>query len=170
MKRIIEVVPYDPNWPKMFLAARDELNEVLGKEILELHHIGSTAVRGISAKPVIDMLAVVDKIETADNWGSTLEKPGYAALGEYGIPGRRFFTRDTGGQRSHHLHVFGRGDPEIARHLQFRDSLKANPGIKRYYSRLKESLAKQFPEDMESYIKGKKDFIDKVIVDNQSEA
>ena len=169
MKRIIEVVPYDPNWPKMFLAARDELNEILGKEILELHHIGSTAVRGISAKPVIDMLAIVNRIETADVWGHKLEKLRYNALGEYGIPGRRFFMRDTGGKRSHHLHVFAKGNPEIERHLQFCDILKANPGVKRYYSRLKELLAKKFPDDIESYIKGKKDFIDKVIVDYQSE-
>ena len=159
-----------PDWPKMFLAARGELTEALGKEILELYHIGSTAVRGISAKPVIDMLAVVDSIETADSWIPALAKLGYTALGEYGIPGRRFFMRDTGGKRSHHLHVFAKGDPEIERHLQFCDILKANPGIKRYYSRLKESLAKKFPDDIESYIKGKKDFIDKVIVDYQSEA
>ena len=167
MKRTVEVVNYNPDWPKMFIAARDDLNEVLGKDILEIHHIGSTAVRGISAKPIIDMLAVVNRIEVADNWKTDLNKLRYNTHGEYGIPGRRFFSRDTGGKRTHHLHVFAEGNPQIKRHLQFRDSLKANPGVKRYYSRLKESLAAKFPEDIESYIKGKKDFIDKIVMDNR---
>ena len=87
------------------------------------------------------------------------EAIGYINKGEYGIPGRQFFTRDTNGDRTHHLHVFQIGHPDIERHTVFRDFLRANPDAAREYEKLKEKLAKRFPKQSSNYTAAKSDFI-----------
>jgi GrpB-like predicted nucleotidyltransferase (UPF0157 family) len=84
---------------------------------------------------------------------------GYQPKGEFGIPGRRFFIKGNDSARTHHVHVFQTGDPEVERHLGFRDYMIAHPQEAQAYHRLKEELAQKFPEDIESYIEGKDGFI-----------
>jgi len=125
-----------------------------------LHHIGSTAVPGILAKPIIDMLGVVEHLDWVDQNTHALERLGYEAMGAYGIDGRRYFRKsDAGGVRSHHLHVFQASSPHIDRHLAFRDYLRAHGGVAQRYSDLKAALVRQADATRETYIDGKDPFI-----------
>lgn len=159
MTRRVEVVPYHTDWPEKFSAEAGKLKAVFGGKLLSIHHFGSTSIPGISAKPIIDILLIVRDIETVDSLAPRLEALGYHAVGEYGIPGRRFFYKGTDEIRSHHLHVYENGNPHILRHLVFRDYMRSHPISARDYARLKEDLAREFPEDMEGYIAGKNAFV-----------
>ncbi len=158
-RRRIEVVPYDSQWPEQFAEAAGQIQAVMGAVLLRIHHIGSTSIPGIQAKPVIDLLGEVSEIEAVDAFNAALGELGFAARGENGIPGRRYFSKKTGGLDSHHLHIFQAGNPEIARHLAFRDYLRAHPGEAAAYSHLKENLAEQYRYDPLGYTDAKSDFI-----------
>ena len=127
--------------------------------IIGIYHIGSTSIPGIKAKPILDFVMEVPDLDDILEAIADFEDLGYNSKGEYGIPGRQFFTRDTDGERSHHLHVFQTGHPDIERHTIFRDYLRGNPEAAREYEELKESLAKRFPQQSNSYTEGKSDFI-----------
>lgn len=159
MTRKVEVVTYHTIWPERFEQEARALAEVFGKLLVSIHHFGSTSIPGASAKPIIDILVSVTDIEGVDKLNPRLRELGYSAVGEYGIPGRRFFYKGTHDLRSHHLHVYQVGSPHILRHLAFRDYMRAHPHSARAYSLLKEQLAVQYPEDMESYIAGKDHFV-----------
>jgi len=159
MVRRIEVVPYDPDWPNLFRVEADRIVAVLGHEVVAIHHIGSTAIPGISAKPIIDMLVEVQDIKKIDDFNEEMIKRGYRPQGEFGIPGRRFFIKGGDATRTHHIHTFQTGHPGIEQHLNFRDYMIAHPEEAQAYSRLKEELARRFPHDIEGYMAGKDGFI-----------
>ena len=160
MTRKIEVVPHNPRWAAMFQTEADQLATVFGSAALAIEHIGSSAIPGIKAKPIIDILVVVEDIERVDNFNEQMMTLGYEPRGEFGIPGRRYFsTGHSDADRPRHVHVFQSGNPQVARHIDFRDYLRAHPDDAQAYSRLKETLAKKFPNDAESYTNGKSDFI-----------
>lgn len=154
----IRVVPQDPAWAGIFEAEASRLSSVLGEEVLAIHHIGSTAIPGIKAKPVIDILIEVREIEKIDGFDRAMSRLGYEVRGEYGLPGRRYFTKNQGPIRTHNVHIYQRGNPEIERHLAFRDYMTSHPEDARAYSRLKEELASKFPTDIEGYMDGKDAF------------
>ncbi len=145
---------YNEKWPFLFKEEAEKLKLLFGSEIVEIHHIGSTAVPGLKAKPIIDMLPVVKNIELVDSYNEEMKKFGYEPKGENGLPGRRYFKKG-GDNRSHHVHIYQIGHPDITRHLAFRDYLREHPVEKEQYGALKTTLAKQFPYDIDSYIKGK---------------
>ena len=120
--RILTVVDYDEMWPTLFENERTLLQMTLGKVISRIHHIGSTSVPGLSAKPVIDILIEVANLEELDSLNQAMEGVGYTVRGENGILNRRYFTKG-GNQRSHHIHAFATGDAQIIKHLAFRDYL-----------------------------------------------
>ncbi len=153
--RHIVVLPHDPTWAGAFEAEAALLRPVFGINLVALHHIGSTAIPGIHAKPVIDILPVVMDIAAVDALNPKMEALGYQPKGEYGIPGRRFFMKDIDGVRSHHVHAFEQGDSEIERHLNFAAYLRAHPEEAQEYSQLKIELAQQFPHDIDGYCEGK---------------
>jgi GrpB-like predicted nucleotidyltransferase (UPF0157 family) len=159
VQRRVEILPYRAEWPALFRAEADRLSGVLGEEMLAIHHIGSTAIPGISAKPIIDILVEVTDIAAVDRYSPALVEIGYTAHGEYGIPGRRFYTKGGDEARTHHLHIFQSGDPEIQRHLSFRDYMLAHPREARRYGLLKEELACKYPADINGYMDGKDAFI-----------
>jgi GrpB-like predicted nucleotidyltransferase (UPF0157 family) len=159
MTRHVEVLPYHNEWPAQFETEADALKAIFGDQVITVHHFGSTSIPGSSAKPIIDILITVRAIQCADLLAQELMKLGYVAVGEYGIPGRRFFYKGTEDMRTHHLHVYQHDNPNILRHIAFRDYLRTHPVPARQYSRLKEELARAFPEDMDSYIAGKNDFV-----------
>ncbi|WP_233505429.1 GrpB family protein [Sporosarcina sp. BI001-red] len=139
----------------------DEGQEPIACVNLEVHHIGSTAVSGLSAKPVIDLLLVVQSISRVDQVNEAMRDIGYEAKGENGIKGRRFFQKG-GNARSHHVHVFEEGSPAITRHLLFRDFLRAYPTRAKEYGELKTRLAVQYPFDIYKYIEGKSELIQQI--------
>jgi GrpB-like predicted nucleotidyltransferase (UPF0157 family) len=162
MKRKIEVHPHDPNWRHQFDIEAERLRAILGQLVLEVHHIGSTAIPGIKAKPIIDILIIVKNIQLVDAYNCAMIQNGYLPRGEFGIPGRRFFIKGDEANRSHHLHIYAANHPEIARHLNFRDYLIAHPEAAEEYSELKESLVKQFPHSGPDYTQGKDSFIQSI--------
>ncbi len=154
------VVPHDPTWADAFHAEAALVSAALGDALVQLHHIGSTSIPGIHAKPVIDMLGEATNLALIDERSSALVELGYEGLGECGIPRRRYFRKDNAaGHRTHHLHIFASGDVELARHLAFRDFLRAHPQIARKYSDLKRQLMIACEGDIERYIDGKDAFI-----------
>jgi GrpB-like predicted nucleotidyltransferase (UPF0157 family) len=157
--RKVDVTSYEPAWPGMFEAEARQLKAELGKIVTAIHHIGSTAIPGMAAKPIIDILMEVSDIDLLDGYDLLMQGLGYIPKGEYGIAGRRFFIKGSEVVHSHHLHVFQQGDKNIIRHLAFRDYLKMYPTVAREYSQLKFSLAQQFPEDIDGYIAGKDAFV-----------
>ena len=136
----------------------EKLNLIFGDEIIDIHHIGSTAVPGLKAKPIIDIMPVVKDINNVDKYNREMQEIGYEPKGENGIVRRRYFQKG-GDNRSHHVHIYQIGSYEIKRHLAFRDYLKLHPNEMKQYGELKEKLARQFPNDIESYINGKDQFV-----------
>jgi len=156
----IAVVPYDPAWPREFVRSSRAVVAALGPNLLAIHHIGSTSISGMHAKPVIDMLAVVADISAVDRHSVAMTQLGYEVMGEFGIEGRRYFRRDDSARRrTHQVHAFAEGSLHVARHLAFRDFMRAHPTLARQYGDLKQRLAVAHPHDMEAYMKGKDAFI-----------
>lgn len=158
MSFVVKVVPYDPKWALMFESEAKLIQQALGSNCIEVHHIGSTSVPGLSAKPIIDILPVVKNILGVDVAGAAMEKLGYEAKGEYGIAFRRYFQKG-GNVRTHNVHVYEEGDPEISRYLKFRDWMRSHADDAQAYSRLKTSLAEKFPDDILNYCFGKDAFV-----------
>jgi GrpB-like predicted nucleotidyltransferase (UPF0157 family) len=156
----IEILTYSPTWATEFASESARLRGVLDDVLVAMHHIGSTAIPGCDAKPIIDMLAVVTNLDDLDARTRHLEGLGYEAMGEFGIPGRRYFRKGSAFEdRTHQIHAFADDSPEIVRHLAFRDYLRDNPEVVREYVALKRRLAAEHPTDVEAYTDGKSAFI-----------
>jgi len=134
------------------------LHSILKELLVEIHHIGSTAIPGICAKPVIDILPVVKDISKVDELNEVFEAKGYEARGEFGLPGRRYFIKGEP-ERTHHIHIYQEGNPEIIRHLAFRDYMRYHPMEAKEYSELKEKLAQEYADNRDAYIDGKDAFV-----------
>jgi GrpB-like predicted nucleotidyltransferase (UPF0157 family) len=144
----------------MFNAESRLVLDALGDNAITAHHIGSTAIPAVVAKPVIDMLIVVADIALVDTCNTAMQRIGYEVMGEYGISARRYFRKDNdAGIRTHHVHVFAQRSPHVKRHLAFRDFMNAHPQWAAEYSELKRELAAKHPESNQHYYNGKSDFI-----------
>lgn len=157
-KRKVEVLPYQEGWALKYFEEAEQIKAILEKELISIHHIGSTSIIGMSAKPIIDILVEVKEIAKVDDYNKMMESLDYSSKGENGIKGRRYFQKG-GMDRTHHIHIYGTGNQEINRHLNFRDFLIENQEQAKAYANLKEKLAIAYPYDIESYIKGKDAFI-----------
>lgn len=159
--RIIEVVKHDPNWKNQYIDEANKISKIMGKDIVEIHHIGSTAIHGIYAKPVIDILIGVKSILDVDKYDDEMKQLGYIPKGEYGIEGRRFYLKGLI-NRTHHVHVFEIDNPEIKKHLNFRDYMNEHPEDAKRYEELKKDLALRFRYDNDGYCDGKDEFIKEI--------
>lgn len=159
MARKIEVVAYRPEWEKFYREEAHKIKVILGKNCLSIYHIGSTAVKGLAAKPILDIMPVVKDISLVDAHNKEFEALGYECMGEFGIPGRRFFKKG-GDLRTHHVHIFeNQNTSAINRHLAVRNYLKSHPAEAAAYGDLKKKLAAQFPFDNDGYCQGKDAFV-----------
>ena len=124
--RTIEIEPYCDGWPKLYETEARKIQLFLGTNCLSTYHIGSTAIEGMSAKPIIDILVEARNIEDIDLVYENFEELGYISKGEYGIEGRRFFHKGEE-IRTHHIHFFEASNPELQRHKYFVEFLSCHP-------------------------------------------
>lgn len=162
MKRLVDVVPYNPDWPIQYRQEAALLWGALGSVLVSTHHFGSTSVPGLSAKPVIDILGATKDITLIDPFNEKMIALGYEPRGEYGIPGRRYFFKGSEWVHFVHVHIFEQNSSEFLRHLAFRDYLRTHPQDAQAYGALKEKLAVQYHEDIEGYMDGKDAFVKEV--------
>lgn len=156
----IVVVEYDPMWKEKYETEAARLREILKDILISIDHIGSTSVEGLTAKPIIDILPVVTDIERVDDYNAEFEALGYECMGEYGIPGRRYFRKGGEEHRAFHIHIFGQDSiHDIRRHLAVRDYLRSHKEVADAYGDLKKKLALQFPNDIDGYCDGKDAFV-----------
>ncbi|MBU0755026.1 MAG: GrpB family protein [Planctomycetes bacterium] len=147
----------------MFEKESSLISKIFADLLIGIYHIGSTSVPGLAAKPVIDMLLVVNNIRKADYRNVKMQVLGYEAKGEFGIPGRRFFTKGEDDARTHHLHAFEPGNPAVAKHLDFRDYLIEHPADAAAYGKLKKALSTKYRNDCEAYMAGKDPLIKEIL-------
>lgn len=157
---MIEVIDYDSSWHAAFAAEKIHLQEAIGSNAVSVEHIGSTAVVGLAAKPIIDILIAVTSLSELDRANDVIAALGYAVKGENGITGRRYFQKGTN-QRSHHVHAFKVDDIHLHRHRVFKDYLIAHNEIALAYGLIKKSAAAKSNNDVNVYMAFKNSFIQK---------
>lgn len=165
----IIIVDYNPLWVKQFEAESAKIWQALGSEIVRIEHFGSTAVPGLAAKPVIDLLVGVHSLEQSQSRLPVLEALGYFYWQENPHPERMFFVKGMppyGLQRTHHLHIV-EADSDLWERLRFRDYLQSHPEELQRYAALKRELAKKFRTDREAYTHAKSDYIQAVMTKAQ---
>jgi GrpB-like predicted nucleotidyltransferase (UPF0157 family) len=163
----IQIVPYDPAWPGLFEAEAQRLGAALDSgQVLGIEHFGSTAVPGLAAKPIIDILIAVGSLKRAK---ATMIEPilalGYVYWAENPKRDRMFFVKGMppyGERRTHHIHITGLDGEMWCRRLPFRDHLRANPDEARRYEALKYDLARRYPTDRDGYSEAKTDYVEGV--------
>lgn len=147
----VQLVPYDPEWANLAKMHSARL-AVLGSVLVTVHHIGSTSVPGLAAKPIIDLMPLVTGLSDLDREQSRIETLGYGWHGELGIPGRRYCTlSDESGNRIVQLHFFEANSPHVTRHLAFRDYLRAHPEEMKAYEKEKQRARDLYPDDSHAY-------------------
>ena len=156
----IEIAEYDPAWPGAYERERAAILGALGDLVFAIEHVGSTAVPGLGAKPIIDMMVAVRGVfDDGQRCVAPLQALGYEYMGERGIPGRLFFARPIPRPRTHHLHMVEPESDFWCRHLLFRDYLRGHPEEARAYYELKVRLAARFQADRDAYTEAKTEFI-----------
>jgi GrpB-like predicted nucleotidyltransferase (UPF0157 family) len=157
----IELRPQDPQWPACFDEATLALSAVLGRYALDIQHVGSTSIAGISAKPVIDIAIAIQQYPLPDELLAAVEALGYTYLGEYGIPHRHlFFRRD--GPVGYNVHINELANDQFQRHVLFRDYMRAHPDAAREYENLKRELAARY-NDVSTYADKKSEFVQGIL-------
>lgn len=153
-------------WKTQFAEESRQLQAVFGRNVMSVHHIGSTAISNILAKPIIDILVVVRSLADIDNATHSSGDFGYEAKGTYGIEGRRYFRKTNArGIRTHHIHMYEIGSAHITRHIAFRDYLRAHPDVAEQYSAVKAKLADADGKIDTGYQAGKGGFVKAVECD-----
>jgi len=159
----IRLVPYDPAWPARFDEERVALTDAIGKWVLcGIHHVGSTAVPGLEAKPIIDILVGVGDLEGSRACFEPLARLGYV-YAPYLPDEMRWFCKPHPSRRTHHLHLVPIGSKRYRDELTFRDLLRADARLADEYLDLKRALAGRFANDREAYTDAKSDFIRRAI-------
>jgi GrpB-like predicted nucleotidyltransferase (UPF0157 family)/predicted GNAT family acetyltransferase len=157
----VEVVPYNTNWPYLFEREAAIVRQLLGDNCIDIHHIGSTSVVGLCAKPVIDMIPVVKNILQVDQCSTVMEAEGFQVRGEYGMPFRRFFIKEAPHDACN-VHVYEKGNLEIERHVRFRDYMRTHDQARQAYAALKTELAQKHSQDRMAYCLGKTAFVQEI--------
>ena len=162
MNAPVEIAAYDPCWPGIFTELRDQITSALGPLAHAIEHVGSTAIPGLAAKPIIDIDVVISSPADLPAVITKLRPLGYHPEGDLGVPGREAFTTPPG-TPPHHLYVCVAGSAPLERHLALRDLLRARPDLTRAYAALKRSLADQYRNDRTAYTNGKTTFIEQAL-------
>ena len=154
------IVAYDERWPSLFAAEVERLRPVFGPRLVDLHHVGSTAVPELDAKPEIDLLAIVRRDADVSTWTEALARLGYTR-GRDLAEDHHFFKRDIAGVRTHKLHVCPDSHPAASRMLTLRDHLRSDSADREAYSLLKRRLERRV-DDIGTYLEAKRPFLDRI--------
>jgi GrpB-like predicted nucleotidyltransferase (UPF0157 family) len=157
----VVVVDYDPQWPELFQALRRRIAGALG-DVAAIEHVGSTAVPGLAAKPIIDIDALLASADALPAAIEGLASLGYTHQGNKGVPEREAFLAPADGP-PHHLYVCPPSSREFRRHVAFRDYLRAHPKEAKAYAELKRTLALRFRENRTEYNTGKGEFVEEIV-------
>lgn len=159
----VTVVPYDEQWENDFEKIKREIERAVGGLIVGIEHVGSTSVRGLAAKPCIDMDVVIRDASVFEAVAKGLNRIGYIHEGNLGIEGREAFNYSGKEHlREHHLYVCPRNSEELKRHLTFRDYLRTHPEAAQRYGAVKVEAARLYPDDIEGYMAYKAPCIEKL--------
>jgi GrpB-like predicted nucleotidyltransferase (UPF0157 family) len=159
------IADYDPRWPSLYEEERACIFEAIGKTLVDIQHVGSTAVPGLAAKPIIDIMPGIRSLADAPRIIGPMERLGYQYIPEYEaeLPERRCFRKPAGeafrGRGTYHVHVVETTSQFWKRHIAFRDYLRAHPEAAREYGELKRRLAAEYGRDREGYTEAKTEFI-----------
>jgi Uncharacterized conserved protein len=166
MSREMIVVPYNDNWESMYEEEKKLLLDIFNDLIIDIQHFGSTSIKGINAKPIIDILIIVKDINQIDKCNNVMNRHGYIAEGENGIEGRRYFvklTPDNSGNHTHHIHIYQEGNQHISDELMFRDYLRIDNEALKEYERVKIEASLRFRYSPEEYVEEKNDCIMRIM-------
>lgn len=162
MSQHITVIEHNPLWIKKYEEESSLIKSILANNCIAIYHIGSTSVKDLAAKPIIDIMVVVRSLEKVDDAAKDFLKIGYEYLGEFGMTGRRYL-RKGGDERTHQIHIFQADDwNNIGRHLAFRDYMRTHEKEREEYAKIKIALAKRFPYDINGYCDGKENFVQEI--------
>lgn len=158
----VVIVDYDPQWPALYAEEKRRILTVIGDAVIAIEHIGSTAVPGLGAKPIIDIMAAVRRLPDAEQCVEPLRTIGFEYVPEYNdvIPERRYFHKGPSGARTRHLHMVELTSDFWEKHLLFRDFLRTHPEEARRYCQLKKELATKLGSAREAYTEAKTSFIE----------
>lgn len=161
----VALVPYDACWVSQFATERDRLFALFPGDFIAIEHFGSTAVPGLSAKPIIDILAGVESMSHADTLIDPLCRAKYTTSIEFNatLQERRWLMRWANGHRTHHLHIVVYGGLQWRRRLEFREALRSDPALAARYEQHKQRLAAEFRADREAYTDAKAEFVREVL-------
>ncbi|MFO6420178.1 GrpB family protein [Hylemonella sp. W303a] len=161
----VKLQPHDPLWPQLYAAERERLLSMLPDVFIDVQHIGSTAVDGLVAKPIIDILAGVASMAVAESVIAPLCASGYTTSAEFNatLRDRKWLMRWADGRRTHHLHVVVHDGQAWRERLRFRDALRTSPALAVRYAELKAAAAMQHPKDREAYTEAKTGFVLSVV-------
>jgi len=168
----VKMANYDPNWPKLFEKEKNLILGAIGHVIVRTEHIGSTAVPGLGAKPIVDILVAVNHLSDAKTCIEPLKRIGYKYKPrlEADIPERRFFGKGAPPKEQHyHLHMVELMSDFWERHLLFRDYLRTHPEAAQEYQKLKKQLAAKYGRNREGYTDAKTPFIESVVAKARAE-
>lgn len=158
----VRLLPHDPEWHKEFLLVKDQIQKIWGNHVLAVEHIGSTGIRGIYAKPILDVAVVVESFAKMDT--EAIKQAGYDDCGpQGGDHGHSLFVLRGAGEISlRHIHCYEPGNENYRQCIGFRDYLSRHPEDARQYSMLKQKLAVRYPNDRAAYTQAKGDFIQSI--------
>lgn len=161
----IAIIDYEPSWPALYEDERRRILRAIEGVVVAIEHVGSTAVPGLAAKPIIDIMAGLHSLADAPRTFATLEAMGYEYVpqDEVYIPERRYFRKPRTRPRTHHLHMVEVRSEFWRRHLLFRDFLRAHSEVAREYAALKRTLADRYGSDGLAYTDAKAPFIESVL-------
>ncbi|NHJ49711.1 MAG: GrpB family protein [Asgard group archaeon] len=173
MSEQVIVEEYNPNWKSKYSKIREDILEKIGDFVVEIEHIGSTAIPGLASKPIIDVMIGTQSLEDADKCIPRIIEMNFEYVKEHEkvLPNRRFFRKPVKGlgQREYHIHMVVFNDEFWKRQLLFRDYLITHPKVLKAYEELKRKLALKFKDNRQAYSDGKDDFIQKILIEAQNE-
>ncbi len=157
----VKLSPYSALWRTRYRTEKYRLRRYTTGLTYQIEHIGSTAIQGLDAKPIIDMAIMAPSLKRLSFWIKRLEIAGYTYKGEYGLPGRHFFTRHD--PVTHHLHLVAKGSDHWNRWILFRDYLQTHPLEAVRYNKLKKALARKYAHNREAYTRAKTPLINQLL-------